>query len=57
MNFEHTSYVAIVTIKWHRSSIAEKINSVLPCSNDKCGITINHYRHVARDIYIYCLQR
>jgi hypothetical protein len=24
MNFEHPSYVAIVIIKWHRSSIAEK---------------------------------
>jgi hypothetical protein len=53
MSFVHPSCAAIVIVKWQRSSIIKKeINSVLCCSNNECGITIDCDINVTRNIFM-----
>ena len=49
MSFIHPSYAAIVIVKWQKSSIMEK---KLHCSNNECGITIDHDINGARNIFM-----
>jgi transposase len=52
MSFVHPSYAAIVIVKWQGKFNGKEINSVLRCSNNECGITIDRDINGARNIFM-----